>query len=320
MTLIDPLSPARTPEADERTATVSPPGVDSAIDQSLEQSIGSFVQALEGRNRSAATIRAYATDLAQFVAWLRANNATATTPNSVEKADLLEYLAHLAHRGVTGVSRSRKLAALREFFRYLVDLGTLLRSPAQGLQTPKKERNGRVYLHPDEYNRMLSLAGSNPRDFAILQVFLQTGVRVSELCHLRLDDIDLAGHTVRIRAGKGMVAREVELEKKGIQALKSYLAIRAQTLDDHLFLNRDGEPIGERGVRKLVVKYRSKAGITKKASCHSLRHTFATHKAEKGVSPFQLQQWLGHANLNTTQIYVHLGRQNAKKVMEATSL
>jgi integrase/recombinase XerD len=75
-----------------------------------------------------------------------------------------------------------------------------------------------------------------------------------------------------------------------------------------------------RGIRKLVVKYRKEAGITKKASCHTLRHTFATYKAEKGVSAFQLQQWLGHENLNTTQIYVHLGKQNARKAMQETSL
>src|SRR5262247_3934928 len=85
-------------------------------------------------------------------------------------------------------------------------------------------------------------------------------------------------------------------------------------------LNYKGVPISDRGISKLVVKYRKNAGITKRASCHSLRHTFATYKAEKGVSPFQLQQWLGHANLNTTQIYVHLGKQNAKKIMEQTSL
>jgi len=93
-----------------------------------------------------------------------------------------------------------------------------------------------------------------------------------------------------------------------------------QTSADVLFLNYKGVPISDRGIRKLVVKYRKNAGITKRASCHSLRHTFATYKAEKGVSPFQLQQWLGHANLNTTQIYVHLGKQNAKKIMEQTSL
>jgi site-specific recombinase XerD len=84
--------------------------------------------------------------------------------------------------------------------------------------------------------------------------------------------------------------------------------------------NYQGEPISERGIRKLVVKYRKEAGITKKASCHTLRHTFATYKAEKGVSAYQLQQWLGHANLNTTQIYVHLGKQNARKIMQETSL
>jgi len=160
----------------------------------------------------------------------------------------------------------------------------------------------------------------NPRDYAILQVFLQTGIRVSELCNLSLSNIDLDARVLRVSVGKGMVAREIELEKKGIQAIKSYLVVRPQGLYDQLFLNKDGEPISERGVRWLVVKYREQAGITKKASCHSLRHTFATYKAERGVSPFQLKEWLGHANLNTTQIYVHMGRQNAKKVMEATSL
>jgi len=91
-----------------------------------------------------------------------------------------------------------------------------------------------------------------------------------------------------------------------VQALKNYLAVRLESHTDILFLNYKDEPISERGIRKLVVKYRKNAGITKRASCHTLRHTFATYKAEKGVSPFQLQQWLGHANLNTTQIYVHL--------------
>src|ERR671939_856229 len=87
-----------------------------------------------------------------------------------------------------------------------------------------------------------------------------------------------------------------------------------------IFLNYQGEPISERGIRKLVVKYRVEAGITKKTSCHTLRHTFATCKAEKGVPAYQLQQWLGHANLNTTQIYIHLGKQNARKIMQDTNL
>jgi integrase/recombinase XerC len=229
-------------------------------------------------------------------------------------------MAELGRRGLTGVSRARKISAIREYFRFFEENGEIARSPANAIETPKKERPGRTSLRPEEYTRMLSLAGGHPRDYAILQVFLQTGVRVSELCDLRINDLDLDGRTLRVRDGKGMAAREIELEKKGIQAIRNWLAVRPPILDDRLFLNKDGEPISERGVRKLVVKYRVGAGISKRASCHSLRHTFATYKAEKGVSPFQLREWLGHANLNTTQIYVHMARQNAKKVMEATSL
>jgi site-specific recombinase XerD len=166
---------------------------------------------------------------------------------------------------------------------------------------------------------MLSLAGAHPRDYAILQVFLQTGIRVSELAHLTREDVDVIKPAITVR-GKGSVEWEISLEKRGVQDIKNYLTVRPESLASALFLNYKGEPISERGIRKLVVKYRKNAGITKKASCHSLRHTFATYKAEKGVSPFQLQQWLGHANLNTTQIYVHLGKQNAKKIMEQTSL
>jgi site-specific recombinase XerD len=135
----------------------------------------------------------------------------------------------------------------------------------------------------------------------------------------RITDIDFIKPSITVW-GKGSVEREIALEKKGIHALKSYLAIRPDSISTRVFLNYQGEPISERGIRKLVVKYRKEAGITKKASCHTLRHTFATYKAEKGVSPFQLQQWLGHANLNTTQIYVHLGKQNARKIMQDTNL
>jgi site-specific recombinase XerD len=186
--------------------------------------------------------------------------------------------------------------------------------------TPKKERTSRTVLRVDEYTRLLSLAGANPRDYAILQVFLQTGVRVSELCALTLSDIDLVERSLCVTQGKGMQGRTIELEKKGIQAIKSYLAVRPDSVAEALFLNYRGEPLSERGVRKMLAKYLEDAGITKKISPHSLRHTFATYKAERGVSAFQLKDWLGHARLDTTQIYVHLSKQNGRKVMEATSL
>jgi integrase/recombinase XerC len=285
----------------------------------LEKGLATFLNALSGKNRSRATIRAYQTDIQQFLSYLHETNVSIHTPADVEKVDIVEYLSILARKELTGIARARKMSALREYFRFLEGVGVILKSPTTGIDTPKREKNSRQYLRSDEYTKMLSLAGANPRNYAILQVFLQTGIRVSELAHLKIEDIDFVKPAITVR-GKGKQEREIALEKKGIHALKSYLAVRVDRISPRVFLNYQGEPISERGIRKLVVKYRKEAGITKKASCHTLRHTFATYKAEKGVSPFQLQQWLGHANLNTTQIYVHLGKQNAKKVMEQTSL
>lgn len=292
----------------------------SHLPAAFAEGIDAFQTDLVARNRGEATVRAYLTDIAQFVQFLVDSNVVAAAgPTRVAHTDVIEYLGDVSRRGVSGVSRARKLAALREYFRFLKETGVIQRSPADGVRTPRKERHVRTYLLPDEYTRMLSLAGGRPRDYAILQVFLQTGVRVSELCALTLDDVDLVHGSLRVR-GKGMTTREIDLEQKGMQALRNWLAVRPPVADMHLFLNRSGGPLGARGVRKLVVKYRRAAGITRRASCHSLRHTFATYKAQHGVSPFQLQRWLGHASLSTTQIYVHLGSQHARKLMGGTSL
>ncbi len=206
------------------------------------------------------------------------------------------------------------------YFRFLEVQEFIGKSRAAGLETPKKERTGRSALRVDEYTRLLSLAGADPRHYAILQVFLQTGLRVSGRCALREEDVDCAGHTLTVRAGKGQQARTIDLETKAVRAIKRYLDVCPDSLDDRPFLNRYGEPISERGVRKLAAKYLKAGGITKKASCHGLRHSIATYKAGHGVSAYQLKDWLGHRNLNTTQMYVHLGRGNGRKVMEATSL
>ncbi len=286
----------------------------------LEEAVAAFLHALAGQNRSPATIASYGGDLLQFVHFLHDTNVALTRPAQVEKLDVSDFLSFLSQAGRSGVTRARKLAAVRTFFRFLVAHDYLSRSPAEGLPTPHKERQGRSYLRPDEYRQLLACAGAHPRDYAILQVFLQAGLRVSELCALHLADIDVEGRALTVRAGKGQASRTIALEKKGLAALKTWRAARPATTEDHLFVNRYGAPLSCRGVQKVVDKYRRAAGLTKPVSCHSLRHTFATAKAQAGVSPFQLQEWLGHRNLNTTQIYVHLARQTAYKVMEATSL
>src|SRR2546430_1702585 len=199
----------------------------------LEKGLATFLDGLHGKNRSGATIRAYASDISQFIAFLHANNVSIQTPADVEKVDIVEYLSVLAKRELTGIARARKMSALREYFRFLEGIGVILKSPTMGIETPKREKNGRQVLRSDEYTKMLSLAGANARDYAILQVFLQTGIRVSELAHLRIEDIDFIKPSITVR-GKGKQEREIALEKKGIHALKSYLAVRPQNFSNRV--------------------------------------------------------------------------------------
>ncbi len=289
---------------------------------SLETALAKFLAALVGRNRSSTTITAYRIDLTQFIAYLLENDATVRATSHVGRFHITEYLTHLSQEhALSGVTRTRKLAAIKEYFRFLVAEELLLMSPAEKVEAPKLERKTRTRMRSDEYSRLLSVAGSSPRDYAILTVFLQTGLRVGELCGLTTEDIDLVAGTLRVRSGKGQTSREIDLEKKAVKALKTYLKDRGDTPSPALFLNRYGEPIGDRGVRKLIDRLCKEAGLEKRISPHIFRHTFASVKAESGkVSPFQLQQWLGHKDIKTTQIYVHMSKEYAKKAMEATSL
>lgn len=288
---------------------------------SFEQHLEDFIKELQGKNSSIHTITAYTTDIRQFLKYVRENNLSVQAPTDMTKQDVTDFLSFLSLQGRTGVTRARKLAALKEFFQFLMSSGMITKSPCDTVSMPKRERKQRNYLRPDEYATLLSCAGSHPRDFAILQLFLQTGIRVGELVQLKLSDIDLKEGVLKISSGKGKKQREIDLEKKAISALKNYLSTRQETGSDHLFLSYQGSGMSDRAVKKLVEKYKRQAGITKHFSCHSLRHTFASYKAEHGVSAFQLQQWLGHASVTTSQIYVHMTRnQNSHKVMQETSL
>jgi len=286
---------------------------------SLWSSVKLFLRSLAGRNVSPLTIQAYQIDLRQFLEYLAETNVAIDRLEQVTRADITEYLSHLAGLGRSGVTRARKLAAIKEFFKYLVDNETIATSPAAGVAVPKRERKVRVFLRTEEYSRMLAAAGGSPRDYAILQLFLQTGIRVSELANLQLAHLDLQARTLTVVAGKGKKDRDIELEKKAMTALRSYLAIRPDVPDEHVFLSYQDKGLSIRGVQDVVEKYAKLAGIEKKFSAHSLRHTFATYKAER-VSPWLLKEWLGHSSISTTQLYVHENRRNARRAMEETSL
>ncbi len=289
------------------------------IPPALTTSLERFIQSLNGRNLSTHTAIAYAADIVQFLTWLTDNDVTVDSPGKITTAHISEFLSFLSGLGRSGVTRARKLAAIREYLKYLVQVEkSIPASPADTITRPKGERKQRVFLRIDEYMRLLNAAAGNSRDYAILQLFLQTGIRVAELVGLELSAIDLNEGAMLIN-GKGQKQRTIYLEKKATQALKSYLKDRPRSSDQHVFLNYQSTGLSVRGVMDIVEKYRKLAGINKKFSCHSLRHTCATYKAGKGYTPRELQDLLGHEKPETSFIYVHMAR-DGKKLMQETSL
>src|SRR6266480_5820994 len=284
----------------------------------LVHTLADYLNSLNGRNLSVHTTIAYQTDITQFLAFLTENDVTVDSPENITRAHILDYLSHLAGLGRSGVTRVRKLASIREYCKFLVTEQLLPHSPTDNIVRPKQERKQRVFLRVDEYMRLLNAALGNSRDYAILQLFLQTGIRVSELVGLTLSDIDLDEGIMLIN-GKGNKQRTVYLEKKAIQALRSYLTNRPRSSDEHVFLNYQGTRLSVQGVSDIVEKYRILSGITKHFSCHSLRHTCATYKASKGYTAVELQDLLGHEKPETSFIYVHMAR-DARQLMQTTSL
>lgn len=190
----------------------------------FESHLAEFIKELQGNNSSPYTITAYTTDIRQFITYVKENNLTIQAPVDITKQDVTDFLSFLSQQGRSGVTRARKLAALKEFFLFCINSGAITKSPCETVSMPKRERKQRNYLRPDEYATLLSAAGSHPRNFAILQLFLQTGIRVGELVHLKLEDIDLKNGVLKISSGKGKKQREIDLEKKAMHAVKNYLA------------------------------------------------------------------------------------------------
>ena len=285
----------------------------------LDHASKAFRQSLAAANASPATIRAYLDDVEQFVAWFR-EQSVLERADQVERQDIEGFLACLGERGITGTSRRRKLCALRRFFSCLRDDGLVPAEPTAGIRRPKAEERTPQILYGHEYKALLYEARDNIRDQAILQVFLQTGIRVGELCSLTLEDIDLEARELSVRQGKGLRDRTIPMTRDACQALEQYLSHRKDSGMTQVFLTKYGTPLDPRAVNYLVQKYVRSASIRKHVSAHTLRHTAATHRADKGMPLRSLQAMLGHKSMETTYRYIHLARASLRQEIEATAL
>lgn len=280
-----------------------------------------FVRAERGL--SGKTVDAYAQDLAAYFAFLRERGVG--DPTRATQEDVLAHLSALGKRKLSRRSQARHLAALRGFHRFLVAERYTEKDPTEDVDTPRFARKLPVFLTLEEVEQLLAAPEeSTPegvRDRAMIEVLYATGLRVSELVGLGVNDIQLgAGYLVA--KGKGAKERIVPLGTFAIEKVQAYLEHARQVLLDGrqsqaLFVTSRGDGFTRQGFWKLLKRYALKAGIMKQISPHKLRHSFATHLVERGADLRAVQAMLGHADLATTQIYTHVNSERLRKVYDS---
>jgi len=286
----------------------------------LPEQIRTFLVYLETeRNVSPHTQAAYRRDLEQLELFVRREKGEIATAGDVNHLLLRRYLAHLG-KSTKKSSQGRKLAAIRSFFKYLLRRGIVDKNPAELISTPKKEKRLPFHLDIDQATALMEAPVQEAkyvlRDRAILEMLYSSGLRVSELTGMNIEDLDLTNGMLRVM-GKGGKERIVPLGSKASAAVEEYLASRGQTaVSGALFLNSRGNRINRRSVARIVDAYVLKIAAFKRISPHTLRHTFATHMLEGGADLRAIQELLGHASLSTTQKYTHVGLDRLMEVYD----
>lgn len=292
----------------------------------MEECLADFLTYLGDVKRlSANTVEAYHHDLQQFQDFL---GRVQRDLSSVDHRLLRSFLANQQARGYSRRTVSRRCACLRSFFHFLVDTGRLDSNPATTLSFPVKGGRLPRFLTEAEAEQITERAGGNDgmsiRDRAIMEILYATGIRVGELCGLRLRDVDIREGSIRV-IGKGDRERVVLAGSPALEALRRYivelrpmLAEGADYSGEIVFLGNRGSPIRPRQVRRIVEREGAKLIGGDGISPHTLRHTFATHLLAHDADLRTVQELLGHRNVSTTQIYTHLTRGEIRKVYDAS--
>jgi integrase/recombinase XerC len=299
------------------------------------------------------TAKCYGADLAQFGEFLlgtwdghstegaplddaQGGTATAVATETDQRVDQLllgldvnearSYLAFLNEKAYSKATIARKLATLRSFYKFLVKTGRCAANPLSSVRTPKQEKKLPRFLEYEEVKRLLETPPTESwlgaRDRAILETLYSTGIRVSELVSLNMDDIDFLGEVVHVR-GKGKKERITPISSSALQAIQHYMEFRNKRAESNnhfdsrvLFVNKHGQRLSTRSVRRKMDKYLKMAGLDPAISPHTLRHSFATHMLNNGADLRSVQELLGHQSLSTTQIYTHLTTRKLKEVYD----
>lgn len=273
------------------------------------------------RGLSENTRAAYSNDLASFLDYLRAKSVGSV--NSVRREHIVSYLMALRDRGLGTSTISRRLVAIKVFFKYLQQEGLLSNNVTESMESPRLWKVLPGTLTYKEVERLLVAPDPKKklglRDKALLETLYGTGLRVSELAGLKIEDLHFDAGYVRCM-GKGRKERVVPLGETARRILQQYLAesqpvlAKGRAEERGVFLSIRGRPMGRKAVWKLIKKYARGAGISKNVKPHTLRHSFASHLLANGAPLRVIQEMLGHADITTTQIYTHVDQARLKSV------
>ena len=272
------------------------------------------------RGLSAPTLDGYLRDVVRLIEYTRKRGISA--PSEMTYKLLRDHVSGLTEEGYARSTVARAISSMRGYFRFLMEEGVIEVDPCEQLEAPRSERSLPSVLTVPEVQLLLSAIAiddvASARDRAILEILYGCGLRVSELCALTLRDLDLDEGLVRV-IGKGAKERLVPVGSDARVAVHRYLRALRPELDrgdteGRLFLNRRGRRLSRMGIWKILRRYVERAGIEKRVTPHTLRHSFATHLLEGGADLASVQEMLGHADISTTDIYTHVDRSHVRQV------
>lgn len=290
----------------------------------MEAVVNEFIGFLEKDKRlSSNTVQSYKRDIDQYISFL--GNMNLNSLKNTNRTTIIAYLLELQKKGRATSTISRNLASIRSFYQYLSRVKMIDSDPTVNLESPKIEKKLPQILSTKEIELLLNQPKCTDlkgyRDKAMLEVLYATGIRVSELISLDVDDIDLeVGY---IRCNKGARERIVPLGTMAINATRDYLE-KARNLmisdpsEPALFVNMNGKRLTRQGFWKIIKQYKNQAKITKEITPHTLRHSFAAHLLENGADLRSIQEMLGHSDISSTQIYAQLAKNKIKEVYKKT--
>ncbi|MFQ6015666.1 MAG: site-specific tyrosine recombinase XerD [Anaerolineae bacterium] len=271
------------------------------------------------------TIAAYRNDLSQFSRYLAEEQGADVSWSLVNKDTIVNYILHLKEREYASSTVARKVAAIKSFFHFMVEDGLIKDDPTATLDSPKVKKYLPKALSEEEINLLLAepakdASAKGQRDRALMELLYATGMRVTELVSLNVDDLNLAEGNVRCM-GKGAKERVLPIYPEAVRALEKYLEDGRRQLskdDDEraLFLNHRGGRLTRQGLWLIVKGHAEKIGMPNDITPHTLRHSFATHLLNGGADLRNVQQLLGHANIATTQVYTQVSTERLRQVYD----